>query len=283
LLGSSTHPLVFDKQAAPSVPDLVPSRVAINANWGKPRNQLLAALAATALTSTAIGGGITGVIGLLKLRKMQQEAENKPDALPGNIPIHMPIGRMPDREKTAAMPVDVPFGHWRHLVGQAAKGVADNPLAWLALPATAVGTTLGASHLTNKYLHGKMKKMRQEHLDQAQQEFDQEMMDRYNPPELQNEKISAALDRLYALAEKQAFDTGGAAIGAMALPAAASGILGLRSGYNWMEDRKPENLLREALARRAFMRAQAMPEAVQLSLMPPPPRREHKEEKKEDE
>jgi len=286
LLGSNTHPLVSEKSAIDAAQPYFPERVQLNPQWGEHRNQLLKTLALLGLSGAAIGGGITGGIGFHKLRQMQKE---RPPALPGNIPVHMPISRLPEEEKTAAMPAEVPLAHWRHLLGQAAQHMTQIPWAWPAMVGVGSASMLGASTLANKYMHGKMKEQRQQQLDQAQQEFDQSMLDRYEP----SEKVSAALDQLYAVVEKQAQDPeldpllsggqSGWAIGAPSMVPMGAGLLGLRAGYRWGEGRKPEALLHDAIQQRALMRARAMPSPIFINPMgvKQQPRKKTEGEKKE--
>lgn len=271
LLGSNTHPLVSEKSAADKVAQpIFPETVQLNPQWGAHRNQLLKTLALLGLGGAAVGGGITGGVGLFKLRQMKKE---RPPALPGNVPAYMPISRFPDEEKTAAMPTGVPPWHWRNLVGQGAHSMMQVPWALPALLGVGGGSVLSASTLANKYLHDKMKKHRQQQLDQAQQEFDQSMLEQYKS----SEKVSAALNHLYDIVEKQAVDATdwsligrpllsgeqtGWALGAPSMIPMGAGLLGLRAGYQWGEKRKPETLLREAIQQRALMRAQAMPAPI---------------------
>jgi hypothetical protein len=64
----------------------------------------------------------------------------------------------------------------------------------------------------------------------------------------------------------------------MGLAALTSGGMGLRAGYNWGEGRKPENLLRDAMAQRAMLRSRAMPEPITLQPMAAPRKSAPKEE-----
>lgn len=276
LLGSNTHPLVSEKVAVDAAsPPLFPQTVQLNPQWGEHRNKLLKILGLLGLGGVAVGGGVTGGIGLLKLHQMRKE---RPPALPGNVPVHMPISRFPEEEKTAAdTPTEVSPLHWRAMLGQAAQHPMQIPWSWPALLAVGGGSVLGTSALANKYLHGKMKEHRQQQLDQSQQEFDQAMLERYQP----SEKVSAALDHLYNKIEKKAMDLppqepvssaalepllsggqAGWALGAPSVVPIGAGLLGLRAGYQWGEKRKPETLLHDALQQRALMRSQAMPSPV---------------------
>jgi hypothetical protein len=282
LLGSNTHPLVSEKTAAASDAPLVPTRgLELNEDWGQHRNKLLKTLALLGLSSAAIGGGITGGFGLHRLHQMRNE---KPEALPGNIPLTMPPGRLPPSDEPEKIAASVPFGHWKQLIGMTAQHPSDIPLGWLAAPAVGVGGLLGSSALMNRILHNKMKSVRSNELAQSQQEFDKAMLEQYDSPQLRSEKISSALDYLYDAVEKQAISSitpgavtstdkqpltdassSGSVLGPLALAAALSGSFGLRAGYRWAEGRKPENLLRDVMKQRALRRAQAMPESIQFA------------------
>lgn len=407
LLGSRAHPLVFEKDAW-NIPNM-PETFTLNPGWQKHRNELLSYLALAGLVSGGIGAGATGLSGLQRLRQMQKE---RPEALPGNVPVHMPISRMPpsEDEKTAE---EVPAGHWKHLVGQAAHSVGGMPIAYAALPIASIAAMLGGSHLANKYMHNKMKALRQQRFEQSQDEFDQAMMNKYDSNGLGSEKLSAALDQLYATMEKDAAKNppltaqeiqalagmsqtgqmsahhqqlhdrgqmdklrailnkapilsaaGGSApdpvassptappgvpagvladprfkeflaaqakqqadaeaaqylagpeaaefqqwdaanppppppvtpatdppklmdesssaavLGLPSIAAMLSGGMGLRAGYNWGEGRKPENLLRDALAQRAMLRSRSMPEPITLRPMSAPRKAAKQEEAK---
>lgn len=265
LLGSSTHPLVSEKKAA--YRPLFPPSFTPHKDAASARNKLLAILAASGLAGLATGGAITGGIGYSKYK----ELKDKPEALPGNVPLTMPPGRMPPTETEQKVAAEI--GGLEHWLGHGAGEAMHHPLAAGGLTPVAVGVGgawLG-SHLMNKYIHNKMKQLRSQNLDRAQADFDQAMLSQYDHPNLRNEKISAALDKLYDKLEKAAAgppltdsSSSGAVLGPMALAMLISGGVGMRSGYNWAEGRKPENLLRDAMKQRALIQAQAMPAPVQF-------------------
>ena len=371
LLGSRTHPLVSEKVAT-DIPPLVPTGpVHKNPRWLGNIGKLAGILAALGIGSATIGGGITGGIGRSKLRQMEEE---RPEALPGNIPISMPPGRLPaiateEETKEGASPPGMVspndfINYW--IKGQGSTHPMSHPLAIPAAAITAIGATIGASHLANKYFHNKMKELRTQRLGEAQSDFDKAMLEGYNHENLGNEKISAALNKLYDELEKRAAkkrkrpahgprknpavtppppdwmrdavemarqqghksleppdidmsalgrpktppgigpemkgdvtsvmrdelrpemisefrktpegkdftsvkpptaltpNGAGVLFGGLGALSLGSGILGTRAGYNWAEQRKPENLLLEAMKQRALTHAQAAPEPIQF-------------------
>lgn len=300
LLGSNTHPLASEK-VANDIPPLLPSTVTLNPDWGVHRNALLKRLALLGLGSFGLGAGVTGGFGLMNIREMTKD---KPEALPGNVPVHMPISRVPGDKETEKSSAEIPTLGWQSLAGMAATHPMHIPWAVPALGAVGIGSMLGGSKLMNRILHNKMKSVRQQQLDAAQGDFDRAMLERYESPNLDNEKIGAALDSFYdELMEKDAVRNAPLSPGELAALAAVSGTgsgpgsgggpsppppeyqgseaaataapwltaallsggFGLRSGYRWAEGRKPENLLRDAMRQRALIRAQSAPEPIQFA------------------
>lgn len=306
LLGCSPRLPGWDKQAQePPAPSFVPASIPTAADGGaKANSQLRRAMLLTSLASLGIGTGVTAASGLLRDHKIPRNSSITP-------PTDIDYPARPE-EKIATAPAasaELPTFSPRYWLGRGANSMNEHPLALPGLAASAILPALLGSHLTQKHIHGGLKKNHTEELAQAQQGYDDQMAGMYDPKLLHSlpEKTSQALDKLYDAYVKQAAGPVGGgfmpATASLPTPAATaatphipassnlagraglvasmallSGLGGTYAGYQIGEGSKQENLLASAAKQRALLKAQAAPEPTFIRPRSTKPKKEESKE-----
>jgi hypothetical protein len=183
------------------------------------------------------------------------------------------------------------LGSPRWMRGDSQQDVGAIPWAMPAAVGAGLGGLFGGHALVRHILKKRRKAELEQEMGAAQKEYEEAMLSQYDPSKLRHltgfkeaAAPATALDACFDLLEKAAFlglpsfdDMAGRGTG---LYLTGAGLLGTGAGigtYKWLQSRSGEKTLKDALKRRALLRALANPEEMYVRPVPV----EYVEDKKE--